>query len=133
MARGAGAACKRRQLSDIGPAGVRSIRVTNVVGTGRPIDGSGADVKRHRALCLQDRHIREIGPGTQILSDAHVLDLRDYSVLRCLIDAHVHLVFSALANALADVLAKDDQMRLTHARRCAPELPQCETLVIDAQ
>ena len=83
-----------------------------VVRAGRLIDGTGAEAQQDRALYVLDRHIHEVGPGSRIPSDADVLDLRDCTVLPGLVDAHVHLAFSASTNALADVLADDDQMLL---------------------
>jgi imidazolonepropionase-like amidohydrolase len=83
-----------------------------VVRAGRLIDGTGAEVQEDRALNVVDKHILEVGAGSRIPSDADVLDLRGYTLLPGLIDAHVHLVFSASTNALADVLADDDQMLL---------------------
>ena len=79
-----------------------------VIRAGRLIDGTGADVLFDRALYLEDERIVEIGEAAKIPSGADVLDLRDYSVLPGLIDAHVHLTFSASSNALADILREDD-------------------------
>jgi imidazolonepropionase-like amidohydrolase len=86
-----------------------------VIRAGRLIDGTGADVQRDRAVYVEGERIIEIGPAAQISTDADVLDLREYCVVPGLIDAHVHLVFSCSVNALADVLAEDDQLLLLRA------------------
>jgi imidazolonepropionase-like amidohydrolase len=86
-----------------------------VVRAGSLIDGTGREVQRDRALYVEAERIVEIGPADRIPADADVLDLSKYCVLPGLIDAHVHLVFSRSANALADVLAEDDQLLLLRA------------------
>src|SRR5437660_3931078 len=83
-----------------------------VIRAGRLIDGTGATAQPVRALYVADERIVDVGPGSSIPSDADVVDLTGYSVLPGLIDAHVHLVFSASAYALGDVLAEDDQQLL---------------------
>jgi imidazolonepropionase-like amidohydrolase len=83
-----------------------------VIRAGRLIDGTGTAVQRDRALYVEEDRIIGIGPGTEIPTDADVLDLLDCSVLPGLIDAHVHLVFSCSAYALGDLLAEDDQQLL---------------------
>jgi imidazolonepropionase-like amidohydrolase len=83
-----------------------------VVRAGRLIDGTRADVQLDRALYVQDERIEDVSPGARIPENADVLDLREYSIFPGLIDAHVHLVFSCSTNALADVLADDDQILL---------------------
>jgi imidazolonepropionase-like amidohydrolase len=84
-----------------------------VVRVGRLIDGTASsDVQRDRAVYIEAERIVDIGPGGQIPEAADVLDLREYCVVPGLIDAHVHLVFSASATTLADVLAEDDQTLL---------------------
>jgi imidazolonepropionase-like amidohydrolase len=86
--------------------------MSKVVRAGRLIDGTGTDVQYDRAVYVEGERIVDIGPGAQVPTDADVLDLREYSVLPGLIDAHVHLIFSASTNALADVLADDDPLLL---------------------
>jgi imidazolonepropionase-like amidohydrolase len=86
-----------------------------VIRAGRLIDGTGADVQYDRAVYVDGDRIVDTGPGAQIQTDSDVLDLREYSVVPGLIDAHVHLVFSSSTNALADVLAEDDQRLLVRA------------------
>jgi imidazolonepropionase-like amidohydrolase len=83
-----------------------------VIRVGRLIDGTGADAQIDRALYVADERILDIGPGSAIPSDAEVVDLTAYSVVPGLIDAHVHLVFSASSSALGDVLAEDDHQLL---------------------
>jgi imidazolonepropionase-like amidohydrolase len=83
-----------------------------VLRAGTLIDGTGAEPQQDRAVYVDDGVIVDIGPGGQLASDADVLDVSEYSVLPGLIDAHVHLVFSAGSNALADVLADDDHQLL---------------------
>jgi imidazolonepropionase-like amidohydrolase len=83
-----------------------------VIRAGRLIDGTGAEVQHDRALYIEDGSIVDIRAGASIPTDAEVVDLQRYSVLPGLIDAHVHLVFSASSDARADVLADDDQQLL---------------------
>jgi imidazolonepropionase-like amidohydrolase len=83
-----------------------------VLRAGTLIDGTGAEPQQDRAVYVDDGAIVDIGPGGQVASDADVLDVGEYSVMPGLIDAHVHLVFSAGSNALADVLADDDHQLL---------------------
>jgi imidazolonepropionase-like amidohydrolase len=83
-----------------------------VVRAGRLIDGTGGSVQSDRAVYVEDERIVDIGPGTEIPTDADVVDLTAYSVLPGLIDAHVHLVFSSSTYALGDLLAEDDQQLL---------------------
>jgi imidazolonepropionase-like amidohydrolase len=83
-----------------------------VIRAGTLIDGTGAEPQHDRAVYIEGGLIVDVGPGGRVPSDADLLDLREYSVLPGLIDAHVHLVFSAGSNALADVLKEDDQRLL---------------------
>jgi imidazolonepropionase-like amidohydrolase len=85
-----------------------------MIRAGRLIDGTGAEARADQTLWIEDGLIVRGGPALE--SDGaqtdNVLDLRGLTVLPGLIDAHVHLVFSAGENALADVLAEDDQRLL---------------------
>jgi imidazolonepropionase-like amidohydrolase len=84
-----------------------------IVRAGRLIDGTvSSDVQQDRAVYIEAERIVDVGPGAQVPSGADVLDLREYCVVPGLIDAHVHLVFSASANALVDVLGETDQVLL---------------------
>src|SRR5437763_7187019 len=83
-----------------------------VIRAGRLIDGTGVALQADRALYIDEGRIVDIGPGSEIPSDAGVVDLTSLSVLPGLIDCHVHLVFSRGQSALHDVLADDDQQLL---------------------
>jgi imidazolonepropionase-like amidohydrolase len=83
-----------------------------VIRAGTLIDGTGGEPRHDQAIYLEDGLIVEVGPGGRVASDADLLDVREYAVLPGLIDAHVHLVFSAGSNALMDVLKEDDQQLL---------------------
>jgi imidazolonepropionase-like amidohydrolase len=78
----------------------------------RLIDGTTSGVQRDQAIFVQDGTIARVAPGNEIPSDADVLDLSSSTVLPGLIDCHVHLVFSASAYPLGDVLIEDDQRLL---------------------
>lgn len=62
---------------------------------GRIIDGTGADPLEDALIHVEDGMIREIGTarGTAPGGDARAFDLRGYTVLPGLIDAHDHLCF----------------------------------------
>jgi imidazolonepropionase-like amidohydrolase len=83
-----------------------------VIHAGRLIDGTGAAVQRDVALFVEDGTIRGIGAAGDAPADAQVLDFSGLTVLPGLIDCHVHLVFSHSPDALADVLAENDQWLL---------------------
>ena len=83
-----------------------------VIRAGRLIDGTGAAVQRDVALFVEDGTIRGVGAAGDAPADAHVLDFSGLKSCPGLIDCHVHLVFSHSPNALADVLAEDDQWLL---------------------
>jgi imidazolonepropionase-like amidohydrolase len=83
---------------------------------GRFIDGSGAAPQSGRTLVVGDEgQIVGIEGSVDAPVDAEVVDLTSFSVLPGLIDCHVHLVFSAGTNALADVLAENDFQLLLRA------------------
>ena len=86
-----------------------------VLRAGRLIDGTGAAVRYDVALFVSEGRLVEVGAWRDVASDVEVLDLSGYTVLPGLIDCHVHLVFSAGGNALADVLAESDQQLLLRA------------------
>src|SRR5690242_12358061 len=84
--------------------------MTVVVRAGTLVDGTGAEPRRQELLLIEAGRIIEVG-SEGVLSapgDAEVLDYSEQTVLPGLIDCHVHLVFSAAADPLADVLAEDD-------------------------
>src|SRR6266480_4265075 len=83
-----------------------------VIRVGRLIDGTGVAVQPDRALYVDEGRIVDVGRGSEIPSDADVVDLTSLSVLPGLIDCHVHLVFSRGMSALGDVMAEDDQQLL---------------------
>jgi imidazolonepropionase-like amidohydrolase len=80
------------------------------VRVGLLVDGSGRDSIRDAVVLMEGERIVEVGPRSEVRvpSGAEQLDYSGQTVLPGLIDCHVHLVFSALANPLEDVLAEDD-------------------------
>jgi imidazolonepropionase-like amidohydrolase len=86
-----------------------------VVKAGTLVDGTGSAARRGVQVYVQDGRITDVGPSGDVPSDAEVLDYSAYAVVPGLIDGHVHLVFSAGADPLADVLAEDDQTLLLRA------------------
>jgi imidazolonepropionase-like amidohydrolase len=62
----------------------------------RVFDGISEQVVENGAVVVEDGHITSVGP-TRDLSNAEVVDLGDATLLPGLIDAHVHLVWSASA------------------------------------
>src|SRR5438132_12827194 len=83
-----------------------------VIRAGRLIDGTGAAVQRDQAIFVQVGSITRVAPASEIPPNAEVLDLSGSTVLPGLIDCHVHLVFSASAYPLGDVLVEDDHQLL---------------------
>jgi imidazolonepropionase-like amidohydrolase len=98
-------------MSDDGGQGASLV----VVKAGTLVDGTGAAARRNVQVTVQDGRIVGVDPSGDVPSDARVLDYSDASVVPGLIDGHVHLVFSAGADPLADVLAEDDQTLLLRA------------------
>jgi imidazolonepropionase-like amidohydrolase len=86
-----------------------------VIKAGTLIDGTGAAPRRGVQITIKDGRILEVGAAGDVPSDAQVLDYSAYAVVPGLIDCHVHLVFSAGEDPLADVLAEDDRALLLHA------------------
>jgi imidazolonepropionase-like amidohydrolase len=78
----------------------------------RLVDGTGSSAQEQRTIFVDDGRIVGIEPAGDIPSDAEVIDASSWTVLPGLIDCHVHLVFSAHTNPLADLGVEDDQRLL---------------------
>ncbi|MDP8921778.1 MAG: amidohydrolase family protein [Chloroflexota bacterium] len=90
-----------------------------VIRVGRLIDGTGAAPIERAAIVVEDGRIREAGPASQVRepqgNEVQQIDCSDYTVLPGLIDCHVHLVFSAQASALQDILSEGNRRILLRA------------------
>jgi len=98
-----------------------NLGTVQVIRAGRLIDGTGAAVQRDRALYVEDGQIVGVEAAGDAPADAELVDLSALTVLPGLIDAHVHLVFSRSAHALADLLVEDDQQLLLRGVAAARE------------
>ena len=94
-------------------------RMLTQVRAGRLIDGTGAAPIEAAAIVVEDGRIRDVtaeGRGREPSNgDLDVVDYPDCTILPGLIDCHVHLVFSARASALQDILTDDEPRLLTRA------------------
>src|SRR5207244_1920580 len=89
---------------------------TTVIRAGRLIDGKSTAVQQDRAVFVEDGTITRVAAGAEIPPGAdNIVDLSDATVLPCLIDCHVHLVFSCSDHPLSDLLVEDDQQILLRA------------------
>jgi len=86
-----------------------------VIRAGRLVDGSGAAVQHGQSVFVDDGRIVGIEPSGDTPADAEVIDAAESTLLPGLIDGHVHLVFSAGGNPLADLGVEDDQRLLLRA------------------
>jgi imidazolonepropionase-like amidohydrolase len=89
-----------------------------VIEAGRLVDGTGAEPIEAARIVVEGARIREVGPAGQVKApngDADRLDFSEYTIVPGLLDGHVHLVFSALPTALADILADDEPRILLRA------------------
>jgi len=59
----------------------------------RIIDGTGATPLEDQTVVITDGKIQSIGPGTNIPTDAQLLDLKGYTVLPGLVGMHDHMFF----------------------------------------
>jgi imidazolonepropionase-like amidohydrolase len=83
-----------------------------VIRAGRLIDGSGAAVRRGQSVYVEDGRIIGVEPSSDTPADTEVIDLPESTLMPGLIDGHVHLVFSAGRNPLADLGVEADQRLL---------------------
>ena len=84
--------------------------MTLALRAGTLVDGSDRDPIQNAIVVVEGDRIVQVGPESevQVPAGAQQLDYSGQTVLPGLIDCHVHLVFSALADPLEDVLAEDD-------------------------
>jgi imidazolonepropionase-like amidohydrolase len=71
--------------------------VTVAYRAARVFDGVSQHVVENGAVVVEDGRIASVGPARYLRSNAEVIDLGDATLLPGLIDAHVHLVWSASA------------------------------------
>jgi imidazolonepropionase-like amidohydrolase len=85
---------------------------------GTLIDGSGGAPLHDAAVLMQGGTIAAVGTRRQLAGAVvrETIDVGGASMLPGFIDAHVHLIFSAGPEPLADVAAEDDAQLLVRAR-----------------
>jgi imidazolonepropionase-like amidohydrolase len=71
--------------------------VTVAYRAARVFDGFSEQIIEDGAVLVEDGHIVSVGPAGTLPSEGEVVDLGDATLLPGLIDAHVHLVWSASA------------------------------------
>lgn len=71
------------------PVAYRAVRV---------VDGVSEDALEDAAVVVEDGRIASVGPARELSTDTEVVDLGNATLLPGLIDAHVHLVWSASAD-----------------------------------
>ncbi|MGB3635012.1 MAG: amidohydrolase family protein [Rubrobacteraceae bacterium] len=85
----------------------------------RVIDGISDEHLENAAVLVEDGRIVSFGPEANLPEDIEVVDLSDATLLPGLIDAHVHLVWSASAEP--HVLVESEPRAVT-ALRCADNM-----------
>ena len=85
----------------------------------RLIDGVSDDVVENAAVLVEDGLIVSVGPDEELAGDTETVDLGDATLLPGLIDAHVHLVWSATAEPHSLV---ESEPRTVTALRCADNM-----------
>lgn len=89
-----------------------------VIEAGRLVDGTGAEPVESARMIVEGERIREVGPASRVSvpgGDVDRIDFSEYTIVPGLLDGHVHLVFSALATALPDILGEDNPRILLRA------------------
>ncbi|MGF1471753.1 MAG: amidohydrolase family protein [Rubrobacteraceae bacterium] len=86
---------------------------------GRVIDGVSEGSLENAAILVEDGRIVSVGPAGDLPGGVEVVDLGDATLLPGLIDAHVHLVWSASAEPHALV---ESEPRSVTALRCAANM-----------
>ncbi len=89
-----------------------------VIEAGRLVHGTGAEPVESARMIVEGERIREVGPASQVSvpgGDVDRVDFSEYTIVPGLLDGHVHLVFSALATALPDILGEDNPRILLRA------------------
>jgi imidazolonepropionase-like amidohydrolase len=91
---------------------------------GSLIDTESGRVLREQTLIVRDGVIADVGPAVAIPQGARVVDLRGYTVLPGLIDAHTHLTI--------DRLHKDPLAELEHtaAERAFGSIPNARAVLL---
>lgn len=85
----------------------------------RLIDGVSDGMVEDAAVLVEDGRIASVGPAGELSGDAETIDLGDATLLPGLIDAHVHLVWSASAEPHSLV---ESEPRTVTALRCAENM-----------
>ena len=91
---------------------------------GSLIDTESGRVLREQTVIVRDGVIADVGPGVAIPDGARVVDLRGYTVLPGLIDAHTHLTI--------DRVHKDPLSELEHtaAERAFGSIPNARAVLL---
>jgi imidazolonepropionase-like amidohydrolase len=91
---------------------------------GSLIDTESGRVLREQTVIVRDGVIADVGPGVPIPDGARVVDLRGYTVLPGLIDAHTHLTI--------DRVHKDPLAELEHtaAERAFGSIPNARAVLL---
>lgn len=90
----------------------------------RLVDGTGRGPMEHPVLTIEDGRIQSVESlGTvSIPSNVFLIDMGDRTLLPGLIDAHVHLVFSAGKDVASDLCVENDELltirAVENAQRC---------------
>ena len=94
-----------------------------VIQAGSLIDTETGRVLRQQTLLIRDGVIAEVGPDVQLPAGAQVVDLRGYTVLPGLIDAHTHLTI--------DRVHRDPLTELEHtsAERAFGSIPNARAVL----
>lgn len=90
----------------------------------RVIDGVSDGALEDAAVVVEDGRISSVGSAAEVPTDMEVVELGDITLLPGLIDAHVHLVWSASADPQAVV--ESESRVLTTLRAAANALRQLE-------
>jgi imidazolonepropionase-like amidohydrolase len=95
-----------------------------VIHAGHVIDTQAGGVLNEQTILVKDGLIADIGPTVQIPDGARIVDLRDYTVLPGLIDAHTHLTI--------DIKQQDplEELKHTAAERAFGSIPNARAVLL---
>jgi imidazolonepropionase-like amidohydrolase len=103
--------------------GARAAELT-VIHAGRVIDTEAGRVLNDQTILVKDGLIAEMGPNVQTPDGARNVDLRGYTVLPGLIDAHTHLTI--------DIKQQDplEELKHTAAERAFGSIPNARAVLL---